>query len=247
MPTGFDTYIAVQTRFLKKLPSPYSKCIDDYSAPPNDYAKKLYDYMSSSGVSVYTEQYCQSICYQDQLIDKCNCADASLPTLRGATFCNSSRHQCMIDFETAFDAADLDQQCKNACPVKCTQVSYNLELSQAVYPTSYYIELLKTKSDFTDNLNISTSNGIDSIDQSLVKIVVNYDDLLYQQTTEIPVTTPDALIGILGGQLGAFIGITFLSLFDIPHVLMDLTRILYLHHKTKKALEQSKSERKIAF
>ena len=143
--TGFETYIGIQKQFTNKLPSPYSDCLMDFNYD-NNYAQKIFSLFKELNVTNYDQKFCFTLCYQDKLINRCNCSDTSTPTIYNASFCVSeSENKCLNAFDTIFSTrVDLNNVCKSACPQQCFTSEYNLMTTMATFPTLNYLKYLQS-------------------------------------------------------------------------------------------------------
>lgn len=69
------------------------------------------------------------------------------------------------------------------------------------------------------------------IQKNIVLLNVYYDDLASVHYTEIPEISLDNLISIMGGNLGLFLGISFLSSIEFIELFFELIRIYFLKKK----------------
>ena len=100
--TGFETYVGINREFKNKLPSPFSNCLEDLTTS-NAYGKILFKYFDYLNVSYYDQNFCNTMCYQDKLIDICGCCDIITPSIRNASFCaNDKEIKCLKQFNQFF-------------------------------------------------------------------------------------------------------------------------------------------------
>ncbi len=226
IPTGLETYVGVSRHFTHQLSSPYSNCLKNLKNSSIKYAQKLSEYFQELDVDYYHQDFCFTICFQDQLIEKCNCSDITTPTLRNVSYCsNDQEMNCFRGFNKYFKISDLNVQCESACPKECEIIKYDLSTSSATYPTLEYLKTLQSiyshKIDSNDSTfffppqNVSDYELIEFARTSLIKVIINYDDLYYTSISETPKITFESFIGQLGGQLGIFMGFSLLSFIEI--------------------------------
>ena len=94
--------------------------------------------------------------------------------------------------------ADLNFLCNKACPQQCNQVEYILSQSIAFFPEINYLKILLEKDN---NYNPGDNLGTWA-QRSVLKLVVNYENLYYTSLDENPAMDSTSLFGFLGGQLG---------------------------------------------
>ena len=145
-------------------------------------------------------------------------------------------YTCMHNFYSTHLTSDFTNYCINACPEKCNTVEYELTVNSGFYTnlnTMYYIKYSEGKLDYIpDDDNTLLWYGL----QSLMYVNINYQNLYYTLVEENAAMTFQSLLGTVGGQLGLFIGISFLSLIEIIEIAIELA---YFHYKFKN--EKSKT------
>jgi hypothetical protein len=242
IPTGFETYISVNRDFTTKLDKPYSDCLKELKSD-NTYAKKLFGYFNDLGVTYYDQNFCYTLCYQDKLINKCNCCDISTPSILNATYCaNDDELECLEKFDTVFTVADLKNVCDSACPQQCNSVEYNLGVSMATYPSLSYLKSIQgtylanedgTPSSFFFPQDVDDANLLEFARIGFLKLILNYENLYYTSVDDSPKITSESLFGNLGGQLGLFIGLSILSFIEILELLIEFI-LIYIAHRKKQ-------------
>ena len=90
--------------------------------------------------------------------------------------------------------------CEEQCPNKCSTTKFNA---------------LQINPDIGSN-----SNGI-------VELKVFYLDLRYTEIRQTPKMSGYSLLNEIGGALGLFVGITFLSLFEFLEYLFEIAMVFY--------------------
>jgi hypothetical protein len=243
--TGSETYVGVKRVFRNKLDDKrFSDCLTELKSE-NVYAKKLFGYFKDLNVTYYDQDFCYTLCYQDKLINTCNCCDILTPSFRGATYCaNDVEMDCMGKFDTMFTRADLKKVCESACPQQCNSIEYETHVSTATFPTLRYLEKLQPISflsrDENGNenerfffpQNVSNSELMDFARTSFLKLIVNYDDFYYTSIDESEKKDIAGLFGELGGNLGLFIGLSILSFFELIELLVSLM-FVFIEHKRR--------------
>ena len=239
---GTETYVGIRRQLTNKLGTPYSNCLQDLSSSPNTYAHILFSYFRDLNVTYYDQNFCFKICFQDKLIENCSCCDISTPSIRNATFCETeSELKCYNEYKDFFSKTNLNTLCDNACPNQCQTIDYNLALSTAAFPTISYAKNLQTSDNTYYNFPQYTTDTelMDFCRQGFLKFIINYDHLYYTLIDESPALNSNDLLGNLGGQLGLFIGISFLSLVELIELIVELVTIV-LNQGRKKMIQLHK-------
>ncbi len=237
VPTGVETYVAINRKFTSHLEKPYSNCLSNFETDDVEL-KKLFRYIQDLGVDYYDQNFCFKICAQDFLLKKCGCLDITTPEINNALYCASdSELLCLNSFQTYFKTADIDGMCK--CPIQCKTVEYDLTTSFAKFPTFKYLHNLAT--DLTKNTsnlfpqNVTKDELIAFANEGFLKLIVNYDNLYYTLYEDKPAKTLDAIIGEIGGQLGLCGGISLLNACELIGVIVSFC---YRHRRQTKVIKK---------
>jgi len=92
---------------------------------------------------------------------------------------------------------ESEGKCKEYCPLECDSVSYSLAIEQ-------------------NNENLGSSS-----------FSIKYDEFKYTLYSEIPKTEIFGFISNIGGILGLFIGCSFVTLFEIGELIIEILFILF--------------------
>lgn len=114
---GFQTNIAIKKTVTQKLAKPYTDCLDDLT-PNSDYKTDIMRYMFDSlNLTHYSYKICESVVYQINLNQTCNCLDPNVQFSDWKQF-------CQIDDDENFD----DNTCDGIEDINC-MVRFNLNFS----------------------------------------------------------------------------------------------------------------------
>ncbi len=204
-PLGFSTDIILNRYLIEKKPYPYSECksletIDSYNSR---YFKKTFEYLNQS----YREYMCKQICFQDSLIQKCNCVDLTAgpspdPSLKQCL--NVTNRACSYAVWQEYLEKKLYDNCD--CPLECNKNFYIYTTSFINFPSEPYVNYLLSypniKSKFRSQQNLS----YEYLKNRLASINIFYDDISETVIKEdAKMLLPD-LISNVGGILGLFLG-----------------------------------------
>ena len=205
------TNIGIKRKFLRRLPSPYSDCIDELSeadAAKNDILKEMLNQIQSNKIKQYQNDYCMAICLQKFIVNKCKCLKLSLASLnvnfydeKGnlTTGCYLKTDvECMVSADKEYHNSDAIKECYSQCPNECNKLLYELQVSQSRFPNQW----------FTDAFLI------DKEESSPLAVNIFYETLEYQLITETPQFTFDYLVANIGGYLSLFTGMSFLTFIE---------------------------------
>jgi amiloride-sensitive sodium channel subunit alpha/amiloride-sensitive sodium channel subunit gamma len=229
--TSKETNIAV-TRTLKyRLPSPYSDCIDDvYDENASD--SFFFKSIVKSGIR-YRFTDCINLCYLRILNEKCGCYDINILNIYNTRPCiNFTDVFCDFYAFTDFFKIDIQQTCGPDCPVECNSEILTYSTSSLEYPSEGYGNLLVNLNEIKSRFP-NKSVTFEKLKQRTLAINVYYDELKLTVIEQSPSMELITLIAGMGGTLGLFIGVSFLSFVEIFEILV---RILFIYNeeKTKK-------------
>ncbi len=180
IPGGFDTNIMLSKKISETYPKPYSECEIKDNIKLTTYADyQIFDLFAKSPYS-YRSSDCRTYCYQEILLDNCNCIDNSktffnVKNIKIPKFCDWSENSTDLDcFWNIFENTYLDGVCGKRCPYECGQVK----------------------------LSMSTSVTALLNDSQTLNVYIYFTDLSYEFSTESPAISVVALFSGLGGTLG---------------------------------------------
>ena len=102
------------------------------------------------------------------------------------------RNGCTFKYKDKFSKKNLNDQCAEYCPLECDSLSYSTT-------TSFH---------WTESLNIS----------STLKFKIYFKELKYTLISQQPQMNLSDLISGIGGILGLFLGLSFLSFVEILEI-----------------------------
>ncbi len=223
MATGFETFIGVSFTF-NSIQDHCVACADDLNsfAQMNSYSQRLKQYFDQLKITRYDQQACIDVCNQDQLVQKCGCYALLTPPINKKSYCLSQDQvKCEKDFFLNLSKSNVYQFCNDACVRACDKQTFSYSTSFTSYPSDAYLSYLVNKSDYKD------MNPEKFSQQSLIRLVVNYDTDSYTTITETTAMTLQQFIGQFGGNLGMFIGISVLSCLEVIELLISVCQLTY--------------------
>lgn len=116
---GSTTNIAISRVYLNKLSNPYSSCLNDLSANTNNPSDLMKIIFFKLNQTEYRQKLCEAMCYQNNVIKKCNCYDTALfnPFGNQSGCFEENDLVCQEDTFKLFYQYPLDDSCTNQCPV----------------------------------------------------------------------------------------------------------------------------------
>ena len=223
---GKETTILLNKKRIRKMQKPYGECTYDLTSV-DSYSSELYA-LTFQIYGHYRQSDCFNTCFQAASIRRLGCYSSFFPYLR-----NSSTPACLkglelfdsLAFYTKFFIGEVAENC-TGCPLECDSEFYSLTTSSLAYPTQIYAKMLANQSQIQSRFNnISPTYG--QLKQSLASVNINYNQLGYTQIKEIQKVTILDLVTNIGSALGLFVGVSFLSLFEIVELLIRLVSFMF--------------------
>ena len=198
---GFSYLLAIDRTKEKKKPKPYSQCYED----PIEFEKNktIINYILYNKNESYSQVKCLELCFDLYYIQNntCNCPEAKLGSVWLDCWINREKEKdsCTYTTKNNFYQTKIVDYCSQFCPLECNHDSFSFTLS----------------SDDYIRHNAST------------EVLIYYRSLKYTSIKQKEKVTIFDLISNLGGSLGLFIGLSFVSLFEIIEILMEVVFIVF--------------------
>ncbi|XP_077862769.1 uncharacterized protein LOC144344827 [Saccoglossus kowalevskii] len=207
---GKIAFIGIKETRVDRQPAPYGECAT------NIYQETVYG-------KYYKESTCEESCIQDRMMEYCGCVDTML---RNATRCmllNRTQDTCrqLIYYSIQQKLLGCD------CPQSCKERYYETSLSQSLWPSNTYLKHL-LKQIHAENPKTLNINNLQTSRQNLIRLELYYDDLNFQQITEKPEVSEEALLSSIGGSLGLYCGFSFLTIVEFIQFAFDLVKLTYV-------------------
>jgi len=199
---GLVNFIEVERTFESKLEEPYNNCLKDVSKFKKN--KTLIDYFLNRSLS-YSQEKCLDFCFDLFYIQEnpCECKESELGNVFEQCWVikeRASYSSCTWKYRTNFTKNDLVEKCSDYCPLECDSMTFSYSIS--TYNRSYNRKSLSTE------------------------IYVYYRSLKYTSITQQAKMKWEQLISNLGGYLSLFVGLSFVSLFEITEIFVEIFFIL---------------------
>ena len=222
---GTETDIVLSRLYSSLKPKPFSYCIELDKI--DSFDSDLYRYMFKSN-KTYRQFDCYELCLQKNIIETCKCYISSFDKLNGNIPCLSNQQnicqsKIFIEF---FVESKVYIECNQYCPLECYSISYQLWPSFASYPTRGYAKKSLLKNTIITSKFQNETLTYDLLKQSVLSLNVYYDQLIYIKITKNIKTELIDLISNIGGLLGLFLGISFLSFVEIIEIIIETLIIM---------------------
>ena len=250
IPVGRQFSISVQRNFINHLPLPYNDCIQDNFG--NFYQNDLIEFIKTfMNKTTYSQKFCQKICTQLYAIKKCKCYDYSLPYILYYEKDNSRVFGCFSDQDLTCLQYNYNilfknfiEECDQFCLMECNPKYFSKLATMTSYPTAWYADQLFKSYILNQTLinnNLNSSNISFTYLQNVVsKVNIFYQELIYTSIAESPASTISDLISFIGGNLGLFLGMSFLSLVEVIDILIQLIQVQLKKEMNKNKIIQMK-------
>jgi hypothetical protein len=208
------TNIAIKRTFIQKETFPNSDCID-----LDNYDSEYYRFIIENTKKAYKQEDCYNLCLQKNIIENCKCYSLYYPKLYESKPClNITQRDCYIKEYLSFKTKTLDDNCAKLCPLECESVMYDLVKSSSNYPTEYWFEIFK---DLFPNTSYSSAK------ERVLGLNIFYSQMSYTRISESPKISSFDLMSNMGGTLGLYIGISFLSFIEIVEMILEVIFISF--------------------
>lgn len=200
--SGFYTQIVIDKVVQQQLSFPFNDCYDDITL--FKYNKTIIDFIFKNR-EVYSRNRCYELCFELDYLEKkkCNC----LVNLGNVwDYCwqiveNKEYDTCTWLHKQRFYKKNIIDKCVQYCPIECKTSSYLFEISS-----------LAIKSNFT-------------------RFKIYYRELKYTHITQEPKVILINLIANVGGAFSLFIGLSFISIFELIEIFIEILFIFLSHYK----------------
>ena len=233
---GAITNVKVSKRFSSRLPMPYNECRDDLTSP-DAFDSFFYKRTLESGYA-YKQKDCLNLCVQDYLIRQCNCSDPSYTKLYNVSYCRTvAGVKCLYAKQKLLYRTKANLNFFSYCPLECSSEQMDLTVSASDFPSEQLGTMFQ--SDPASQLRMSALglvNTFDTVKRSYVWLNVYYDETNYELAEESPSQLAVDLMSSIGGTMGLYIGVSFLSFIEIVEAFVIVLMVSVRRAKEKLLL-----------
>jgi len=195
--------IKIQKLVEKKLGLPYNNCYEDVNSFPKN--KTIIEYILNKKTTTYKQINCLELCYDVYYLNTnpCNCTNTKLGSVWSDCWINvkfssdKEKWGCTYNDKLNFFKEKLLEKCNEYCPLECESVSY------------------------------STVQDSISHEDEAFQLRIYFESLKYTSISQIPKTKGFDLVSEIGGILGLFIGLSFVSLFELAELLIEVLFVCF--------------------
>ena len=189
---GEETNLVLKKQVVKRLPKPYSHCIDNLTSRDSllrDSSDKKEIPVHFNNTFLVSDNYRQKIC-----LNECT------KTLAG-------------ELNASIDAV-LYNECLKYCPQECELTEYKISTFMTAFPSDEYARLILRH--FNENKSeINKISSIKELRKSIISLNIYFDSKELTEIKERPTNSVEVLLANLGGQLGLFLGLDVLSFVEL--------------------------------
>jgi len=221
---GSWNYYEIGRVFHQQLDEPYNNCLKDINT--FDSNRTIVDYFAKLNRK-YSQKDCFYLCTQLFALEKSNCdCHSSLDQFNSDCLRKTDEEKitdtetCITQYLKTFRRIQ-HEKCQNYCPLECDQNSLTITPYLSVLPETGWIGRMR-KSSF----GMSNFSEYKQLKKNFVSILVYYKELQYTLISQEAKTEAFCFVSNIGGILGLFLGISFLSFVEILEVLIEIFYIL---------------------
>ena len=236
-PVGMMTTVNIHKSVRRKLSHPYGKCVE------------------STGTG-YQFEMCVDSCWESAVRRLCNCSHSGrVPeqdnldplencySLKQTLYSLYDKHMCIVKHHTS-----LYDDCFETCQYRCVATKYMTEATYSKWPLpsqydSFYDQVIspsplatKFQDVFKNSSDPNKRENQDykrqAIDDNFEHIQFILDSRGYLEFTEVPINTIFSLIGLLGGSLNLWTGITALVFVELLETCINVIKRLLVRKDT---------------
>ena len=169
---------------------------------------------------VYTFSACTRSCIQQKIINKCDCID-EIQTTSAARRCdatNSSDRECRERVYSEF--AESSFQCE--CEHRCNEIYYSMESSISEWPSKKYEPYLWASLTEKAPEIMSQLETTQLTKENLMSVKIYFTELNRSVLKESPKYTIFGMMSTIGGSLGLYVGMSFITIIEFAGFLVEL-------------------------
>ncbi|XP_076335155.1 epithelial sodium channel subunit alpha-like isoform X1 [Tachypleus tridentatus] len=235
---GFESSFALKQTTITRLPSPFNDNCHSYGK--KSHKSDLPNIKFTSG----SQESCIKKCLHLESLRRCGCTDPFLsvdPLSESCDLSNRSQVCCLDEVLNYFKTNDLPCD----CPLPCRKTYYDVSTSSAWWPSPLEQNYLVRKETYRQRRSVPASQlpplpspresgGISTFQKlrtSKAKVKVYFHTLEHVLYKQVPVYQDSELFGQLGGQMGLWLGISLVALFECLETVALLVHFLCMQKR----------------
>ena len=258
--TGLQSRLRISRSFYNQYPKPYSDCgvlEEDNKLVVELADRSIFDMVvESNRERPYTRKACLSACTQVRTVQVCGCNTRRIDfEVNSAEACSMEEElNCALGVWQASES--LQAHCSSRCPIECSFSDFKVDITYT-QPTNvgYAINAYFDQMYWCDYWDVHAL-GTPIVDyeecqhkwfqyldyfyffQEIAQVLIKYEALAAIESEERPKISGEELLGIIGGHLSLFLGMSLLSFVELVEFTMYLATSWY--SSKSEAVENSK-------
>ncbi|XP_070566951.1 degenerin mec-10-like [Ptychodera flava] len=223
---GTVTSLAIREHVITRLPDPYGDCKGDQNTKQGDNAYSGSDYR-------YKVEACQDYYLHHKIVQECGCSQHfRFEGIPPCSLLNKTQDLCQQLIHFLFQKNLLDCGCHVPCWDKC----YTYTTSQSSWPAEVYLKPLLRSLQSTKR---KTRNINDMVNASLnlASLVIYFEKLNYQLTSESKDYSMESLFSDIGGTLGLYIGLSMITVFEFFAFIYEMATVFSRRVNSRRRLD----------
>jgi len=222
---GSWNFFQVERTIIEQLGEPYNNCIKDPLAYTGN--KTLIQHINDTN-QTYSQINCYRLCSYLYALKESNCnCNSSLKLfdkicIKQFFDIDTPKLTCINNYLKSFRNDEQFEKCSAYCPLECDTVSLTISNYIELFPVSGPISN-KSKNDHS----IERFNTYEEVNRHFLVLNVFYKEFKYTYIGQEARTEGFTFASNVGGILGLFLGISFMSFLEIAEILIDVFIILY--------------------
>lgn len=207
---------------VENLPIPYNDCYKDMkSSELKDL--ELVQRIIKSNYSYYDRQSCFSLYYRREQTRVCNCSIDTEWEVEGLETCRTIKFtKCLTDVynNIIYETDDFNTKVLKECPEECDYTIYSKSVLVSDYGTPVEVEMQLRNNDYLRERHPNST--WQEVRDTILLLRIFYDELKYTHQSQIPKWQIADFVSAIGGTLGLFMGMSFMSLFEIIFLICEI-------------------------
>lgn len=246
VPVDAQTNVELSRSLTDKLPSPYNDCInvDARSLAASPFAPAF-----ANDPTAYTQQRCFGFCGSRYVADHCHCTYVAYTTMNfSRPTCRSfADYECAVRAFALFYRHHVAANCSRDCPPECSSSAFAVSSTWSNFPEPTYYYYMLARGDetlarrefgvereaFRRAIEADEWSGVPSRDEVVARLRgktlslnVYYGSVAYTHVSESPQMSLLDLIAGVGGMLGLFVGMSFMTFMEAVELVLKVLIIV---------------------
>ena len=215
--TGSINNFEIQKTLNLKLEAPYNDCYKDVNE--FCYNKTIINFLHDSN-NTYLRSDCIRLSRNMKFLEQTNCN-----CINPIDYSNNCMDTdiCYNTFITEFQNKNVDEIFSNYCPYECETNSIDISMMNS--------EQLPCSGNISNkNKNFDYKNVFENYEQvqkRFVSVKIYFNEMKYTFISQKPKTEVVDLVSNMGGTMGLFLGVSFLSFVEIFEFFTEISLILF--------------------